>query len=54
MDDRGDGVRFPVEARDISLLHNFQTGSGFTPPPTQWVAGAVSPEAKRQERETDL
>jgi hypothetical protein len=40
------GVLFPADARDFSLLHGFQTGSGV-----HLASEALSPGVKRQERE---
>jgi hypothetical protein len=42
--------RFLTGSRDVSLLHNVQTGSG---PPIQWIPGAVCLGLKRQRREAD-
>jgi hypothetical protein len=33
LDGLGIEVRFPARARDLSLLHSFQTGSGVQPAP---------------------
>jgi hypothetical protein len=46
------GVRIPAEARDFSLLHSGQTGSGAHQP-VQLVQGAFSQEINRPEREAD-
>jgi hypothetical protein len=42
------GVRFSTPARDFSLLHSIQTGSGAhtTSHPIQWVLGVLSPNGK--------
>jgi hypothetical protein len=44
-------VRFQAGARDLSLLHSVQTGSGAHPASIQWVPGALYPGAKRPGRE---
>jgi hypothetical protein len=48
------GVRVPVGAGNFSL-QRVQTGSGFHPPPIQWVPGALSlgGGVKRLGREAD-
>jgi hypothetical protein len=38
-------------ARDFSLLHRVQVGSGPSQPPLQWVAGVLPPRVKRPGRE---
>jgi hypothetical protein len=38
------GVRFPVVARDFSLLHNVQTGTGAHPPSYRVGAGGKEAE----------
>jgi hypothetical protein len=43
------GVQFQAEARDVSLLHRLQSGSGATQPPIQWVPRSLCPEVKQQE-----
>jgi hypothetical protein len=43
----------PGRARDLSLLHIVQTGSGFTQPPIQWASGAISSGIKQLGREAD-
>jgi hypothetical protein len=40
------GVRFQARARDVSLLHSVQNGSGTHPSPIQWVLWALSPRGK--------
>jgi hypothetical protein len=47
LDDRMIGVRLPVQARNFSLWHHVQTGSGATQPPIQWVPGVLSVGVKR-------
>jgi hypothetical protein len=39
MEDRGIGLRFPAKARDFSLLHSVQNGSGVHP--VSYQRGAV-------------
>jgi hypothetical protein len=41
------------KGKTFSVLHSFQTGSGRTQPPIQWVPWALSPGVKRPEREAD-
>jgi hypothetical protein len=53
LDDRGYRVRFPAGARNFSLHHRVQNGSGDTQPPIQWVPGALSLGVKRPGREAD-
>jgi hypothetical protein len=49
------GGRFPVGARNVSLLYNIQTGSGTHPASYTIGAGDCSPppREKRQGREAD-
>jgi hypothetical protein len=47
------GVIFPARARDVSLHHNVQTGSGAIQPPIQWVPGDFPLGLKRPKREAD-
>jgi hypothetical protein len=47
------GVRFPVWARDIPLLHNVQFDFGAHPATYPTVLGALSPGVKRPRREAD-
>jgi hypothetical protein len=47
------GVRVPVEARNFSLHHRLQNGSGAHPASIQWVPGALSLGVKPPGREAD-
>jgi hypothetical protein len=40
------GVRFQARARDVSILHSVQNGSGAHLSPIQWVLRALSPGGK--------
>jgi hypothetical protein len=51
LDDRGVGVRVPVESR--IFFTSSRPALGSTQPPIQWVPGALSPGVKRQWREGD-
>jgi hypothetical protein len=54
LDDLGSRVLFPAGARNFSLHHRVQNGSGAPPqPPIQGVLGALALGVKRQEREAD-
>jgi hypothetical protein len=53
LDDRGVGVRVPVESRMFSSSRR-PGRLGSTQPPIQWVAGAPSPGVKRSGREAVL
>jgi hypothetical protein len=46
LDDRGSGVRFPVEPEKFSLLHRVQTGSGAHLPSYPMVTGGYFPGNK--------
>jgi hypothetical protein len=52
LDDRMIGVRFPAGARNFSLHHRVQTGSGAHAAPSPMGTGGCSPGA-RPGRETD-
>jgi hypothetical protein len=54
LDGREIGIRFPAGARDFSLLHSVQIGSGATQPPIQLILVALTPGVKRLGREADL
>jgi hypothetical protein len=43
MGDRGTGVRFVAEARNLSLLHSIQATRRPTQPPFQWLSATLSP-----------
>jgi hypothetical protein len=47
------GVRFPEKARNFSLHHRVQAGSGAHQPPIQRVPGALSLKVKWPECEAD-
>jgi hypothetical protein len=51
LDDQGVGVRFPVEERDLSLLHNIQTYPRAYL--ASWVPGGSFTGVKRLGREAD-
>jgi hypothetical protein len=53
LDCRGNGFRFPAEARDISLLHSVQTGSGAHPASHPMGTGVPSSWIKLPGREDD-
>jgi hypothetical protein len=53
LDNREMEIRSSTGARELSLLHSFQTLSGATQLPTQWVPGTPSLEVKRPRLETD-
>jgi hypothetical protein len=54
LDDRGSRVRFPAGARNFSLHHRVQNGSGaHSDSYSMWVPGALSLGVKRTGRETD-
>jgi hypothetical protein len=46
-------VRFPAEARNVSLLHKVETGSGAHPASYAIGTGGCFPGVKRQQREAD-
>jgi hypothetical protein len=50
---QGGGIRFPVGARNLSLLRNVQTGSGVYAASYPMGTGAPSPGVKLQGCETD-
>jgi hypothetical protein len=50
---RGVGVRFPTGARQMSLLHNVQAGSGAHPTSYTTGTGSCFPGVKRQGHEAD-
>jgi hypothetical protein len=45
--------RLQAGARNVSILQNYQTGSGATQPPTPPVPKSFSPEVKRSRHETE-
>jgi hypothetical protein len=45
-------ARLPT-VQDFPTVHSFQTDTGPTQPPIQWVPGSLSPEVKRQGRQVD-
>jgi hypothetical protein len=51
LDDRGVGVRVPVESRIFSLLSRPDLGPNQTP--IKWAPGALSLEVKRHLRDAD-
>jgi hypothetical protein len=53
LDGRGDGLRFPAGARDISLLHKVQNAMRSIKPLVQQVPGSFSLRVKRHGREAD-
>jgi hypothetical protein len=53
MDDRGFGVRIPIESRNFCFLRRPDRISGPPFLPIQWVPGPLSPGVKRQGREAD-
>jgi hypothetical protein len=52
LEDRGAGVRFPVEQKIFTFPYRV-TALEPTQRPIQWVPGALFPEIKRPEREAD-
>jgi hypothetical protein len=53
MDNREFRIRLPIGERDLSPLHNVQTGCGVHPALYTMGTGAVSPGVKRQGHEAD-
>jgi hypothetical protein len=53
LDDLGSRDRFLAGARNFSLQHRAQNGSGAHQPPIQWAPGALSLGVKRPRREAD-
>jgi hypothetical protein len=53
LDDRGVGVRVPVGSGIFHFSKSSRPALEYTQPPIEWVPGAHSPEAKRQEHEAD-
>jgi hypothetical protein len=53
LDNRGTGVRFSAEARDIFYSTASRPPLGPTQPPIQWVLEALTPRVKRRGREAD-
>jgi hypothetical protein len=51
LDDRGVGVRVPVESKIFST--SFTPALGSTQPPKQWIPVAIPPGIKRPGREAD-
>jgi len=47
-------VPFPAESSDFSLHYHVYTSCGaHSPPPPEWILGAVSPDLKHPDLEAD-
>jgi hypothetical protein len=53
VDDRGVGVRIPVEPRFVYYFKSSRPALGPIQPPIQWILGSLSLRVKRPGHETD-